>query len=298
MELRPFLRDKVGFVAAAAATLVAEHELRGLEGELEAVFRRFLEDPAKTDPGCRAKLAASEALRKLDVRAPDVYLRGVAYRQLEPSYGPPLDTASPLRVCCAAALLETRHPMALAEVAPLLADPEANARAGVASVLGTVGGEGCEALLRLKVRSGDDEPEVIGACLDALLRASFDRGFPFVLDALRESGEEVLRLGLLALGESREERAMPTLREYAEGVSVRVREAALLAVSISRLPAANDYLVALIEHAPERRALEAIAALEPRHRDAALMDRVRAVASTRGGAVQGALPKAAPASSA
>jgi hypothetical protein len=46
-------------------------------------------------------------------------------------------------VCCAAALLETRHLMALTEVAPLLADPEPNARSGVASVLGTVGGEGC-----------------------------------------------------------------------------------------------------------------------------------------------------------
>jgi HEAT repeat protein len=293
MELRPFLRDKVGFVAAAAASLVAEHELLGLEGELEEVFRRFLEDPVKTDPGCRAKLAAAEALRTLDVRAPDVYLRGVAYRQLEPSYGPPLDTASALRVCCAAALLETRHPMALTEVAPLLADPEPNARSGVASVLGTVGGEGCEALLRLKVRSGDDEPEVIGACLDALLRASFDRGFPFMLDALRDSDDDVLRLGLLALGESREERALPPLREYAESVSTRVREAALLAISISRLPAANDYLVTLVERAPERRALEAIAALEPRHGDAALMDRVRAVASTRGGAVQSALLKGA-----
>lgn len=122
-------------------------------------------------------------------------------------------------------------------------------------------------------------------------------GFPFVLDAFRDSGDEVLRLGLLALGEAREERAMPTLREYAEGVSVRVREAALLALSISWLPAANDYLVTLIERAPERRALEAIAALEPRHGDAVLMDRVRAVASTRGGAVQRAVLKAAPASS-
>jgi HEAT repeats len=290
MQLRPFLRDKVGIVAAAAAKIAAEHDLRDLERDLEETFARFLDNPVKTDPGCRAKLAAVEALRKLDVRAPDVYLRGVAYRQLEASFGPPLDMAAPLRVCCAAALLETRHPMALIEVGPLLADPEANARAGVAAVLGGVGGEGCEALLRLKARAGDREPEVTGACLDALLRASFERGFPFVLGAMKDGGEDVLRLALLALGETRDERAIPVLREYAEGAgSKEVRATALLAASISRLPVANDYLLSIVERAPERHALDAISALGSQRHDSALMERLRAVAATRGERVQSAL---------
>jgi HEAT repeat protein len=286
MELRPFLRDKAGIVAAAAATIVADHELRGLEKDLEESFLRFLVDPVKTDPGCRAKLAAAEALRKLDVRAPDVYARGIAVRQLEPTFGPPIDTAAAVRVCCAAALLETRHTLALLDVGPLLADPEPNTRAGVAAVLGNVGGEACEALLRLKVRAGDPEPQVLGACMQGLLAASFERGFPFVRGAIEGADEEVVRLALLAMGESRDERALPALREYAESAGERdVRTTALLALSISRLPAASEYLLQLVEEAPERRALEALAALESQRFDAALMDRLRARATERGGPV-------------
>jgi hypothetical protein len=289
VEVRTFLRDRVGIVAAAAAKIAAEHELRDLEKDLEEAFVRFLDNPIKTDPGCRAKLAAAEALRRLDVRSPDVYLRGVACRQLEPSYGPPLDTAAPLRVCCAAALLETRHPMALIEVAPLLADPEPNARVGIAAVLGAVGGEGCEALLRLKVRAGDREAGVIGACLDGLLSASFDRAFSFVLQTMRGASEQVQRLALLALGETRDERAMPVLREYAEGSwGEDLQATALVATSISRLPIANDYLLSLVELASERCALDAISALASQRVDSALMVRLGTVSSHRGGRVHAA----------
>ena len=289
MDLRPFLRDKAGIVAAAAATIAADCELHALEKELEETFARFLVDPVKTDPGCRAKLAAADALRKLEVRAPDVYLRGVGVRQLEPTFGPPIDTATPVRVCCAAALLETRHPLALLEVAPLLADPEPNARAGVAAVLGTVGGEACEALLRLKVRAGDPEPQVVGACLQGLLSASFDRGFPFVLDAIKEADDGADRAALLAMGESRDERALSALREYSERAQDKEgRKSALLALSISRMPAAHEYLLHLVEEAPERRALEALAALESQRFDAVLIERLRAVAMAHGGSVSDA----------
>jgi HEAT repeat protein len=293
-ELRPFLRDKVGIVAAAAAKLAGENDIREVEKDLEEAFARFLLNPVKSDPGCRAKLAIAEALRKMEVRGPDVYLRGIAHRQFEPSFGPPLDTAAPLRVCCAAALLETRHPLALLEVAPLLADPEPNARAGVASVLGGVGGEACEALLRLKVRSGDREPEVMGACLQGLLAASFERSLSFVVGAMKEAGDDdVVRLTLLALGESRDERALPLLREYAEtSVDDDVRTAALLAMSVSRLPSATAFLVGLVEDAGERRAIEALSALESQRFDSALVGRLRAIAEDRGGTVREAFRKA------
>jgi hypothetical protein len=291
-ELRPFLRDKTGIVVAAAARIAAENRLQELERDLEEAFLRFLDDPAKTDPGCRAKLATAEALRSLDVRAPDVYLRGVAFRQLEPTYGPPLDTAAPVRVCCAAALLETRHPLALLEVAPLLADPEANTRAGVATVLGQVGGETCEALLRLKARIGDAEPEVVGACLQGLLAASFERALPFVLSALSGGDEAVRRLALLALGESRDERALPPLREAVEhDPEQEVRCTALLALAISRLPAAHEYLLQAVEGGSERLAIDAVGAIASARLDAALADRLDAIARARGGAVHAVLQK-------
>jgi hypothetical protein len=93
-------------------------------------------------------------------------------------------------------------------------------------------------------------------------------------------------LTLLALGESREARAVPVLRQHAEGPTKKVRTTALLSMSLSRLPAAHEYLLSLVERAPDGRALEAIAALESQRFDSALMERVKAVGTTRSDKVQ------------
>jgi hypothetical protein len=261
-DLRPYLADKAGIVAAAAAKIAGDAGLRDLERELEAAFARFLVDPVKTDPGCRAKLAVAEALRKLEAHAFDVFLRGIVHKQPEPTFGPPIDTAGPLRVCCAAALLESRHSLALLHAAALLADPEPTARAGVASVLGSIGGDPCESLLRLRVLIGDPEPQVVGACLQGLLAASLDRELDFVLQVMRGADEDVVRLGLLALGESRDERVLPVLCEYVQlSVDKEVRTTAMLALAISRLPGARTFLEDLAANGAPARAAEARAAL-------------------------------------
>jgi HEAT repeat protein len=286
-ELTPFLRDKTGVVVGVAAKVVGDHELRGLTQELEDAFERFFVNPVKTDPGCRAKLGVAEALRRLGANVPDLFLRALAYVQLEPSYGPPIDTAAPLRVCGARGLLESHYPFALLEVAPLLADVEPNARAGVAAVLGDVESEATEALLRLKVLAGDDEPDVVGACLQALLRSSFARSLPFVVESMKRVPESAVQLALLALGESHDERALAPLREHAETTaSSDVRAAALLGMSLLRLTDANEYLLGLVEHGAERRALEVLRALAPQRFDVALTERVRTVVDARGGAVR------------
>jgi len=79
--LRPHLSHKAGVVVAAAAKIAAKHELRALAPDLETAFARLFDDATKTDPGCFGKLAAAEALRALDVNAPALFLRGVAYQQ-------------------------------------------------------------------------------------------------------------------------------------------------------------------------------------------------------------------------
>jgi hypothetical protein len=261
-DLRAYLADKVGIVAAAAAKIAGDAGVRDLERDLEEAFARFLVDPVKTDPGCRAKLAIAEALRKLEAHAFDVFLRGIVHKQPEPTFGPPLDTAAPLRVCCATALLESRHSLALLHAAPLLADPEPTARAGIASVLGSIGGDACESLLRLRVLAGDPEPQVIGACLQALLVASLDRELEFVVQVMRGGDEDVARLGLLALGECHDERVLPVLREYVQlSVDKEVRATAMLALALSRLPAARAFLEDLAANGAPARAAEARAAL-------------------------------------
>jgi hypothetical protein len=285
--LRPFVADKAGVVVAFAAKVAGTRGLLALARDLEAAFFRFFESPVKTDPGCRGKLAIAEALRELDVHASDVFARGVAHRQPEPSYGPPLDTAGPLRVCCAGGLLQVRSPYALVEIGPLLADEEPNVRAGIAAVLGDLGSEAGEALLRLKAMSGDAEPDVTGACLQALLRSSFSRSFPFVVRAVERAAKEddgaLVQIGLLSLGESREAAAVAPLREHAEtSADPDVRTAALLGLSLLRRPESDAYLLELVEHASEARAAEAVRALSSRLYDETLAARVRALAEQRG----------------
>ena len=56
------------------------------------------------------------------------------------------------------------------ELAQLLADTEAGARAGAAQALGvTRHHDAAVPLLRFKILSGDPDPRVIGVCLSSLL---------------------------------------------------------------------------------------------------------------------------------
>jgi len=292
-ELRAHLADRSGMVVALAATIVRERGLGALAKELEAAFFRLLEDPVGTDPGCRGKLAIADALRELDVHAVDVFVSGVGFRQLEPSFGRPSDTAGALRVCCAQGLLQVLHPRALFEIAPLLADAEPNVRAGIASVLGGLGSDAAEALLRLKATLGDREPDVTGACLAGLLRSSFERNFPFVRAALEDADAGVLQVALVAMGESREAAAMDLLTGYAESsANADVRSAALTGLALLRRPEATAYLVARVEQASEVRAAEAVSALGALRWDGELAARVGALAAARGAKVSVAFARA------
>jgi HEAT repeat protein len=294
VDLRPFLQDKLGMVVAEAAKLAGEHGLFALVLPLGEAFARLTVDPVRCDSGCRGKIAVVEALRKLEAPEHDLYLRGVAYVQEEPSFGPPIDTAVPLRVSCAAALFETRHPFALLQATTLLADPEPNARSGAASVLGDVGGQGAEAVLRLKALVGDGEPDVTGACLAALLRADLPRSLPFVAAQMAGAAPAVTEQALVALGESRDERAVPHLVAYAEDPRAEVRGAALLGLSIARVASADDFLVGRVKEAPERAAREALGALKPRLYDEAFARRVREAVATRSAALRALFEESLP----
>ena len=60
------LGDRSNLVVAAAATIAGDQRLTELAGPLEVAFRRFMEDPEKTDKLCRAKLAVIQALDKME----------------------------------------------------------------------------------------------------------------------------------------------------------------------------------------------------------------------------------------
>ena len=88
--------------------------------------------------------------------------------------------AAKLRGVCAQGLLRTRYPNALDEVVPLLLDREPETRLGAVKTLATNGGEAGGLLLKMKVYTGDQQPEVLGECFAGLLAAASERSVTFV----------------------------------------------------------------------------------------------------------------------
>ncbi len=182
--LRAALRARHRLLVARAAELTASRLLYDLEPDLREAFERFRVDPLTRDAGCIAKGAIVRALVALDCLDAELYIAGIHYRQLEPVWGGQVDTAVDLRRSCAMGLVATAHPRALMHLVDLFYDPEPRARSGAARAIACAQPLAAEAVLRAKVLGGDEEPEVTGDCLAALLEvaakdcARLRRGLP------------------------------------------------------------------------------------------------------------------------
>lgn len=242
---RRALADRHYLLAGKAAELAAERLLYGLEPDLVAAWRRFLDDPARRDPGCVAKGAIARALVALDCQDVDFFAAGIAYRQPEPVWGGTIDTAVDLRVTCAAGLAATAWPRAVVLLTDLLHDPEPHARAGAARAIACLQPLIAEAVLRCKVLAGDPEAEVTGEALAALLQAAREDALDFVARLLDGPDPELRALAALALGGSRVEGALALLRERwdAEPLKRDADRALLRAAALHRSPAAFDWLI-------------------------------------------------------
>ncbi len=274
--IRKGLERKSARIVEAAAPLVAEHQLGQLVALLAPAFAWCCEDPVKRDPGCRAKLAIVDALVRLERDPDDVLLAAVRYRQPEPTWGPPVDTATNLRGHAALGLAIVGHPDAAIEIARLLTDKEWNARAGAARALGAVPPITSEALLRFKALSGDAEPQVLGECFGALLAVAPAASLAFVAEFLAHADEAVAEQAAIALGESRREEALAKLISWRQRVAgAAVERAALVAIALVRSDASSAYLLGVLRDGEKRAAIHAAEALaifkdDPRMRDAIL----------------------------
>jgi hypothetical protein len=92
------LGHKSWMVVAEAAAAAQELGGQELVEPLGQVWERFSRDGTKTDPGCRAKQAALDALDHLYVMEPGYFLPAIDYRQMEPVFGGRADTAGGVRV--------------------------------------------------------------------------------------------------------------------------------------------------------------------------------------------------------
>ena len=280
--LRQALRDKVSHVVAKAAQVSGELGLRVLVGDLAAAFDRFLANPVKTDPGCRAKVEIARALHEMGEDPGAVFLRGIRHRQLEPVFGGREDTASELRAMCGLGLVRVGHPDAMVELADLLADPEVAARIGAARAIAYAGEPSGEPLLRLKALAGDPDAGVVSESLGALLSLAPARSLDFVARFLRHRDPVVQEAAALALGASRLRDALPVLRGWWEGKpEVDLRRTALLAIAMLRHEEAIGFLLSLVAEAPGPDARDAIAALGTYRHDEALRARVATAMEAR-----------------
>jgi hypothetical protein len=260
-ELRRVLREEGSHAVARAATLVGELDLGGLVPDLVAAFPRFMEGLPRADPGCSAKTAIVESLRRLGHDDRALYRLGAGHVQMEPVYGGRVDTAVDLRGASALALAETALVDVLVDLASLLADPEPPVRISAARAISAHGRAAGTPLLHLKALAGDHEPRVVSECLLALLRLDAREELPFVASFLRK-GDEAAEAAAIALGESRLEEALPVLVGWLDPAQRRgLGRTALFAIAALRRDEAVDVLLSLARDEPGPLAREALSAL-------------------------------------
>jgi len=269
-QLRKALAHRNNFLVAKAARMVADAELSALLPELLATYDRFFVDAVKNDPQCWAKNALVKALVKFEHREKDAYLRGLRHHQMEGAWGGATDTAGALRAACAHALVGCPG-IHDAELLALLLEPLTDAdkavRLEAARAIGQVGGASAALVLRLRALLGKDEPEVLGAVFAALLSVEGEQAVPLVAAAMKE-GDDLAGEAAFALAELRSPVALEALlKRLRAGCDPASWFGSILlcAIALTRLPAAMDYLIGLIENEAREAAvaIEAIGRIAP-----------------------------------
>jgi hypothetical protein len=280
-ELRRVLSSEGSHAVARAAALAGELGIEALVPDLATAFPRFFDGLPKSDPGCAAKTAIVEALRRLEHDDPALYRRGAAHVQMEPVWGGSVDTAVDLRGASALALAETAIGDVLVDLANLLADPEPPVRVSAARAVAVHGRASGIPLLHLRALAGDEEPRVVSECLLALLRLDAAGEMPFVASFL-EKDSPAAEAGATALGDSRLAEALPVLRAWLEPARRRgLGRAALFAVAALRRDEALDLLLAVARGDDPPAARDALAALASIATGDALYERARAAVAGR-----------------
>jgi len=281
-KLRQALASKINHLAAEAATITGESEIRQLEDDLIEAFDRFMLDPAKTDPLCVAKTAIAEALYRLGARRESLFLRGIHHVQLEPGFGRKEDAAAKLRVACAMGLVRSNYRDVMIELADLLADEETDARIGAVRAIGYAQQGAGVPLLRFKSLIGDPETRVSYECFSSLLRLSPESSLPFVARFLNAEDVAVSKVAALALGESQLTEAFYVLKAgWESATDDALRRAELLAIAMLRHERAIDFLLSLVADASPADARDGLTALEIHRRDEELWARVEQIVKAR-----------------
>jgi HEAT repeat protein len=273
--LKQVIKSKHAIAVARAAKLVNRMNAHALIPELVTAFERFMVNAATTDQSCIAKKTIAQTLYRLDYSQEDLFLQGIKHVQMEPVWGGKVDTAPGLRGFCALGLVRMNYPLVMVELADLLADPEPEARISAARAIAYTENSQGVPLLRLKVKLGDKDPQVLSECFIALLKLAPDSSLSLVSGFLEHPDAQISEMAALALGESRIEAAFPVLSQWWQrSRSPELRRSALLAIAMLRQDEALEFLLSMIEEGKLSEAKDAVAALELYRLDSILWPRI------------------------
>ncbi len=282
-ELRKRIADRSNLVVASAATIAGDNGLVELTGDMEAAFDRFLVNPLKDDKLCRAKIAIVQALDKMEHQRTDVFRRAARHVQLEPAWGGTEDSAPPLRTAAIVAVARAEGPGSLPLLVDAMADPAKDVRIAAAVALGAVGTEAAGLVLRLKVRVGDRDPDVLSECLGGLLAVDPGENLPLVAGFLEPGDPAACEAAALALGRSRLPEALDPLKGcWPRCHSPDLRQQVLLSIAILRRPGAIEYLMEIVASETEPTACAALSALRIFKSDPRLRERIAKIVDERG----------------
>jgi len=280
-QLKEALANKSSLIVARAADIVRHLEASDFAPDLIAAFQRFMKDPVKTDKSCAAKSAIVKTLLAADCDDEEIFLLGIRHVQLEPTWGGRADTAAPLRALCGQGLVQIGSPVAMNELAALLADPEADARIGAAHALAHCGPTAAP-LLRFKVLTGDPEPAVLAECLIALMNLSPSASFEFVARFVDEDYPSLYEHAALALSESRLPQVFDLFKEkWTTTFNREFKQTMLLPMALTRSESARDFLISVVESGDVKLGTAAIAALGIYRDDKSLRKRIEAAIDGR-----------------
>ncbi len=282
-ELRSYLANRSNLVVAKAAKMAGELRTAPVVPELVKALNRLMKDPAKLDKRCAALTEIASALYELDYVEAEVYRSGLRHVQMEASFGPPVDVAATLRGISAQGLLRTRYAKRMDEILPLLVDPKPAARLGAVRALATNGGDAGLLLLRLKVLTGDEDPDVLAECFSSLLGADPEHSLEFVAAYLDNNEETTAEAAIWALGESRLLAAFEMLREkWNRTVHMGTQKVLLSAMAASRLSEAMEFLYSQLREGNVQTATAVLEALAPYAASETITEAVRSAVEERG----------------
>lgn len=251
-EIKAFLKNRSNLVAAKAAQVARHRRATELVPDLVEAFHRLMKDPSKLDKGCSATTEIVRALHEIDYVEPEVYLLGMHHIQMEGSFGPPVDAAAKLRAISALALARTVHPAAMEEIVSLLVDEWPEARIGAIRALAVNGGTAGALLLKLKILTGESEPDVLAECFSALLTSAPQRSLQLIAGFTDSRNTAVAEAALIALGSSRLPEAFDVLKaKWERPAAGQLRKTVLMSIAMIRSDAAIELLLtALAESTP------------------------------------------------